>query len=207
MPYAYRYEAVRLKRLVCRNEPFWPYLSEALTLKLYNGVMYRGFNASRVIDEIALLEGATSSRQTNTKPATQFKGPHLGRFWHKHWTDSAFINKNLDIHWFGPHAEKKELLKREIEKACKTLGKDSVDDLVEDEIQGLASLVSHSVVHNGYASRRARNALTGEWLIYYIHNGQNYYLDIAVHCSRQDEPALLERLRASCEWEFPFAFS
>jgi hypothetical protein len=207
MPYVHRYEAVLVKRRVCSNESFWPYLSEALALKLYRASMYQGFNASRVIDEIALLEGATLSRHTNTKPASQFRGPHLGRFWHKHWTDTAFINQNLTVQWFGPHAQKNKILRKEIEKVCKALGKSSVDDLSIAECWELANKLSHSVVRDGYESRRSRKALTGEWLIYYNHNGQNYYLDIAVHCSRKDEPALLERLRADCEWEFPFAFS
>ncbi|MBW5416079.1 MULTISPECIES: hypothetical protein [unclassified Pseudomonas] len=169
--------------------------------------MYQGFNASRVIDEIARLEGATLSRQTNTKPASPFTGSHLGRFWHKHWTDTAFINKNLDVQWFSRDAKENKTLRNEIKKACNALGKSSLDDLSEAECWEIAGKLSHAVVRDGYESRRSRNALTGEWLIYYIHNGQNYYLDIAVHCRRKDEPALLERLRAACEWEFPFAFS
>jgi|GEM_PF-7021232 len=39
-----------------------------------------------------------------------------------------------------------------------------------------AKLIAHDVVHGNYMRRSDANQLTGEWIIYAQHEGQNYYL-------------------------------
>lgn len=70
----------------------------------------------------------------------------------------------------------------------------------------MANRISHSVVYEGIESRRKRGALTGEWLVYYIHDGLNYYLDLADHSEIKNPEKLFDRLKDGSEWEFPFAF-
>jgi len=54
---------------------------------------------------------------------------------------------------------------------------------------------------NIYAERSRKQCLTGEWIIYAQHEGQNYYLCLAQH----DEDAdAFERIKRGCVDEFPF---
>jgi hypothetical protein len=44
--------------------------------------------------------------------------------------------------------------------------------------------------------------MTGEWLVYAIHEGQNYYLCLGTHKSGDD--ALRQQIDLICVPEFPF---
>jgi hypothetical protein len=212
MPYRENYEDVLLKKQVCREHSFWPRVSSALAIRLHNYIHGRVVNTMPILDEILLLEGSQLAKRTPTKPAERFGGATLERFWHKHWTVPQFIGLNLEQQWHGPYAQKKELLKKEFEKALALL---DADASAESQRRAEAFL-SHAYVKGGYERRRSRGAMTGEWIIYYVHNGQNYYLDLGFHQELGDsrdpdrsikEVRLLARLRRICEWEFPFAFA
>ena len=212
MPYRKNYENVLLKKSVCRDQPFWLRLSTALAIRLHNYIRFRVVNTMPILDEILLLEGLPFARRTSTKAAERFKGHTLGRFWHKHWTAPQFIGLNLEQQWHGPYAQKKGLLKEAFEKALEQV---DADGSPESQRRAEACL-SHTYVLGGYERRRGRGAMTGEWIIYYVHNGQNYYLDLGFHHelgeSRDSDRAikeaqLLARLKGRCEWEFPFAFA
>lgn len=207
MPYKNNYPSVLAKKLVCRGQDFWPFISSCLAVRLNNAMKARTINIFSVLDEIALLEGAPLARKTGTKPAARFSGPHLGRFWHKHWTSAAFIEANLLQQWWGPYAEKNELAAKVVREAFETTGKPYGSDLNEAELREVISRLTSQMVSDGYRRRSEGGRLTGEWLIYYVHNGQNYYLDIAGHSEYVDDEHLLDRLRDSCAWEFPFAFA
>jgi hypothetical protein len=47
--------------------------------------------------------------------------------------------------------------------------------------------------------------MTGDWIVFAKHQGQNFYLGLATH--DDDDEALYERLRQGGEWEFPFLFT
>lgn len=207
MPYKNNYPSVLAKKLACREQAFWPYISTCLALRLNNALIARKINIFPILDEIALLEGAPLAKKTGTKPATRFSGPHLGRFWHKHWTSAAFIEENLLQQWWGPYAERNGLAAKIIREAFEATGKPYGSDLSEAELWEVVSRMSSQMVSEGYRRRSDGDRLTGEWLIYYIHNGQNYYLDIASHTEGVDDGRLLKELHSSCGWEFPFAFA
>jgi len=212
MPYLEKYEAVLLKKMVCREHAFWPRMSHSLAIRLNNYARGRVVNTMLILDEILLLEGSPFAKPTPTKKAERFHGPILNRFWHKHWTAPQFIGRNLEDQWHGPYAQKNELFKKEVEKAQALIDE---DDSPESQRMAEAAL-SHAYVKGGYDRRKGRGGLTGEWLIYYVHNGQNYYLELGFHhevghSKDPDRPAkelkLLMRLREACEGEFPFAFT
>ena len=62
----------------------------------------------------------------------------------------------------------------------------------------------HSFVMEGYERRASPNKLTGDWIVFAKHEGQNYYLDLATH-SENDE-ALYMKLHQGSAAEFPFLF-
>jgi len=86
-------------------------------------------------------------------------------------------------------------------------------------------VLAHHVVTDGYLHRTRQGAsatiremppgeprgqgLTGEWIIYGKHQGENYYLSLAKHSeAEQGQVAdLYARLHGSCQAEFPFLFS
>lgn len=76
----------------------------------------------------------------------------------------------------------------------------------EQEAWKLAGKIARTIVWEGYERLLNRSNMTGEWIIYYIHNGQNYYLDLAWHFEQEDEIRLYGRLKWACAWEFPHAF-
>lgn len=206
MPYTHDYSAILLKKRIAMARPFWPRLSQTLALRLNNAAWGRSFNTHSVMDEVAYLEDPVRARPTSTKPAQQLSGPILGRFCHKHFTDARSLGQNLINQWFGPYAEKHGVLRTEIRKVLESLGETAGADLDEKDARAAAGRLAHEVVTGGMSRLNARKAMTGEWLIYFVHNGENYYLDIALHAEQQDESALYERLREGCEWEYPFAF-
>jgi hypothetical protein len=203
MPLLHRYESLLLKKSVALSQPYSHRISEHLALKLQLLSSVRWINKFSVLDEIALLEKSPTSRPTGTKAAAKFRGAILGRFWHKHYYDSRHLAQNFHNQWFGDYALKNGLLKDKLREIFMA-GEDDTD--MEKYRLVMANRISHTVVYDGIESRRKRDALTGEWLIFYIHNGLNYYLDLADHNEIKNPENLLARLREGCEWEFPFAF-
>lgn len=203
MPLVRRYDSLLLKKRVALSQIYSSRISQCLALRLQLLSSLRRVNKFSVLDEIAFLEKTPTCRPTGTKAAEKFRGPILGRFWHKHYFDSIHLPQNFYNKWFGDYAVKHRLLNKELREIL--LG--DVDDSDMEEYRlVMANRISHAVVYGGIESRRRRGALTGEWIVYYVHNGMNYYLDLAGHEEISEPQKLLDRLKSECEWEFPFAF-
>lgn len=204
MPLLHRYESLLLKKNVCLSQPYAHRMSQCLALRLQYYSSLRTLNKSSVLDEIALLEKTSTSRPTGTKAAEKFRGPILGRFWHKHYFDAKHLPQNILNKWFGDYAVKQGLLKMKLHEVLMV---DEDDTDMEKYWEAKANHVSHALVYGGIEARRDRGALTGEWIVYYEHAGLNYYLDLADHKELDDQQKLFNRLRDECAWEFPFAFN
>jgi hypothetical protein len=50
--------------------------------------------------------------------------------------------------------------------------------------------------------------MTGDWIIFAKHEGQNFYLGLATHEEAMPQVAdqLYDKLRGGSAWEFPFLF-
>ena len=204
MPLLHRYDSLLLKKNVSLSQAYSHRMSQCLALRLHNGSLLRRLNKFSLLDEIALLERTPNSRPTGTKAAMKFRGPILGRFWHKHYFDPYYLAQNIQNQWFGDFAVRNSLLR---EKLHEILMSEEDDSDMEQYRNIMANRISHSIVYGGIESRRNRGALTGEWIIYYIHNGLNYYLDLANHSELDNQQRLYDRLKDNCAWEFPFAFN
>lgn len=178
-------------------QAYWPRISEQLAIRLHNGTVLRRLNKFSVLDEISFLEKTWSSRPTSTKNAEKFRGPILGRFWHKHYFNAGHLIRNIRNQWTEGYAAKHDLLTGKIREI---LPEGTAIDT------NLAGRLSHALVYEGMKTRMKRGALTGEWFIYYVHEGVNYYLDLANHSELSDQQRLFDRLKTACAWEFPFAF-
>lgn len=203
MPLLLRYDSLLLKKRVALGQSYSPRLSESLALRLQLLSSLRLLNKFSVLDEIALLEKTPLCRSTGTKAAEKFRGPVLGEFWHKHYHEPKHLAKNVYNKWFGEYAVRHKLLDSKLRQVLEG----DVEGSWEQCSDILAGRIAHEMVYGGMESRRQRNALTGEWLVYYVHNGLNYYLDLAGHHELDDSWALFDRLKRGCQWEFPFAFA
>lgn len=69
-------------------------------------------------------------------------------------------------------------------------------------------LLAHRFVMDGVEERSEANQLTGDWIIFAKHGGNNYYLDLATHEKGEVEkaPDLLDKLRNGSSMDFPFLF-
>ncbi|MEB0092242.1 hypothetical protein RHM65_01465 [Pseudomonas sp. CCI4.2] len=203
MPLLHRYESLLLKKSVALSQPYSHRMSQHLALKLQLLSSLKWINKFSVLDEIALLEKLPTSCPTGTKPAEKFRGPILGRFWHKHYYDSRHLAQNIHNKWFGDYTLKHGLFR---EKLHEVFMAEEDDTDMERYRLAMASRISDAVAYGGIASRRKRSALTGEWLIYYVHNELNYYLDLADHQDAKSPKKLFDRLKDECERELPFTF-
>ena len=158
----------------------------ARTMLLHN------LNPQPVIREIKAMEGQIPP--TGTKPPTQFKGPWLGGLWHKHFEDTnlASMAINLKNGWKDQGMElfKQRIADAENGTAPKFFTIDDVPAMVDDLVSGT------------YRRRKAAQKLTGEWIVYAIHEGKNYYLGLWQH-SNGDE-MLRQNIERNCLTQFPF---
>lgn len=147
-----------------------------------------GVDPDQVLDEIRHLEGMRPSRQT--KPATEFTGPHLKGLWHKHFMPAlpSVIGHNI-VNSLGKNG-----LAKIVDEAINANG--------ADDRKALISKIAHQVVIGSMEDRAAADKLTGEWIIFAKDNGQNYYLHICTHESGDENIA--NTLKSTCAKEFPF---
>ena len=190
----------RMKKDLAMGQPYWSRLSTAFALNLELIRITRDFNICSVMDEIAALERSTS-RPSSTKAPERFGGAIMGRFWHKHYSTAQHMGHNLRMHWTGPYAEKIGLFGQTLNE----IYPDREKSITPDEARGMLVRL-HQTLLEGLERRKTAARMTGEWIIYYQHEGRNYYLDIAWHSEQANEQALYDRLNESCAWEFPFAF-
>lgn len=146
-----------------------------------------------VLDELDYLEGL--SPRSRTKMEEQFRHPPLNPFWHKHFSAPRHFIRNIGIQW-GLTGKGNRPLMQMLRQVAHEHGGDH---------DRWPKVAVHKLVIEGYQSRSIRG-LTGDWIIYGKHGGQNYYLDLAEHEEGDAPQRLYEKLRAGNFAEFPFLF-
>lgn len=172
-------------------------ISKLLLTQLYIYSVGRIYNIFAITDEIKYLEGQRSVTLTGKEEA--FKGNILCGLWKKHFFDARFFTKNIANHWSG--IKGRDRLMKLIESALAEAKGDDIDRVTIGKI-------AHHSVFDVYAERTARSgkrkgSLTGEWIIFAKHGGNNYYLCIGYH--GQDESIKMQ-ISNICYEEFPFLF-
>lgn len=162
----------------------WLFVFNLLMLEQKSGV-----EPFSIIDEIKNIEGLGPSRQT--KPASEFRGPHLKGLWHKHFfaANPSLLAHNITNQLAGGKLEK---LVAEVLDPNKSpvVTKEMIDEL------------SHRVVVESLEDRAADSKLTGEWIVFAKHQGQNYYLCLTTHESGDENIA--QSIKAACLPQFTF---
>lgn len=159
----------------------WLFAMQLLLHERQNGV-----DPSLVVAELQALEGQI--RTVATKPATQFSHLPLKGLWHKHFFSAHFVPHNLVMQHSRGRLEK--LVERVLDPE-----KHSV---VTPE---LLDQLTYEIVHGALEQREADNSLTGEWIVFAKHEGQNYYLSIALHNS--GDQSIFDQIESVCFPQFP----
>ena len=162
----------------------WLFVFNLMMLERKNGIA-----PFEIIDEIKSLEGVVPPRQT--KPASEFKGTHLKGLWHKH-----FFAANLSL---LAHNISNQLAGGKLEKLVTEVFDPNKSRVVTKEMIGE---LSRRVVVESLEDRAADNKLTGEWIVFAKHQGQNYYLCLTTHQSGDENIA--QSIKAACLPQFSF---
>ncbi|UIZ94917.1 hypothetical protein GBN67_08175 [Acinetobacter johnsonii] len=142
----------------------------------------------RILGEIEILENK-ADQTSLTKPESDFKRGKIKGLWHKHYLPTGLksISKNLEMQF--------EYKNKEIKSDINKILKGHLDDM--EKSRAISSLVVTKQLSDRFKEKR----ITGEWIIYHVHNNQKYYLDIANH--EDDEDVIAKSIRDIALKEFP----
>jgi hypothetical protein len=143
---------------------------------------------AKIIAEVRSLEGY--GRETWTKEASLFEHRPLLGLWHKHYLADNGLAMNIVQGLGGPKFKR---LRSVIEKQHRP----GATHFTVDDVPRIAKAVT-----DVYFERADRRQLTGEWIIFARHEGQNYYLCLGSHTD--DDQELCDKIRQTCAGEFPF---
>lgn len=128
-----------------------------------------------------------------TPPAEQFKREPLMGLYKKHFTSARFLAKNLhnfQISKFGD-----QYFQKAFEEA-----RSHSSGYVDDAFTGY---LAHQMTFPPIEMRVRENRLTGEWVVFHQHEGNNYYLTLASH--EEADEAIHQRAVLACDFDrLPF---
>ena len=161
--------------------------SWAFVADLYLNEHLQGVDPTMVIEELKDMEAGRST--TGTKPASEFTRPPLKGLWHKHYFSAHFVPTNILNHLSGDKMMKlaEHVFDRTVSPVC-----------TEEMLRQFA----HEISHGSLEQRTSANKLTGEWIVFAKHVGQNYYLRTTTH--NHGDQALYDSIRSTSLREFPF---
>jgi len=158
--------------------------SEVLRNQLAEHMRHRTQSVFAVYEEIGQMEGSDPPRRTGTKEAEPLTRELLIGLMHKHYKVSSLTSfaQNQRNHW-GRKENKSKLT-------------EIVNEFLQD---GHSGKLAHELVLGAHTGRHCASKMTGEWIVYAVIDGVNYYLTLATH--GEDNP-VRERVQ-SCFAEFP----
>lgn len=141
------------------------------------------------MDELCHLEG--NGPGSVTKAPTPFTRKPLAGLWHKHYRQEGIrsfaINLQKALHKYGiPELESRV---RPADQAPEIMTEEILRKVIDDAVTG------------NYRRRAADRQMTGEWIVYAMDGGQNYYLCLGTH---GNDVGIFQRIRKLCVYEFPF---
>jgi hypothetical protein len=164
-----------------------------LPLTMYGATLAGKLNPDRIVHEIRALEGI--GKPSQLKAPIQNKHPPLKGLWHKHYLED------------GQHAMALNILKG-LKRFGLPLVQQRADEaaaagetryIMPEDIEAIAT----DAIHGNWMRLVDRQALTGEWIMYAQHEGQNYYLALASHDSSTHDH-VRQLIDTVCCQEFPF---
>lgn len=150
-------------------------------------VLANGADIEALLEAINNLELGVVDKM---KPPKKFQHEPLKGLWHAHYQEVGLPSMCRNI-------------KNQIKSDKKF--KSEFHKILNDQDLSLSKKIDHLAEFSSstqYKTRVANNLLTGEWIIYHIHNGKNYYLNVCSHSDSDVEIA--EEIKEVSLFEFPF---
>lgn len=168
-------------------------VSALLLLQLYAGATSGRLNPAKVIDEIISLEGA--GQASKLKPATRFeRHAALRGLWHKHYLQDGLASMVVNVER-GIRVNGIPILQKMTDEAA-AAGEERYFEAAH------AAAIADDAVRGTWERLQEQQALTGEWIIFGVHEGANYYLSLGTHTEGDD--VLRKQIETFCRQEFPF---
>ena len=159
--------------------------------------LFGGFKAGRIDPHMVAreIQALEAQERTGLRSSSQLLHPPLKGLWHKHYMQPgiASLARNVQrgLKEYGiPYLLQKV---REAEAAGEKRYF-SADD---------AAAIAKDAAAGNFLRLKADDDLTGEWIIFAIHEGQNYYLSLGTHDQSTHEH-LRDLIDAICCREFPW---
>ena len=152
----------------------------------------RTINTHQMLDEVKYLEGI--KKLSSTKKEESFKRPPLKGLMKKHFTDASFILKNLGAHFGYKHGGNKRL--DDLVHEAFSINKSGY---VDDEF---ISYLAYNCTIGAFQERASNRNISGEWIVFQVHNGKNYYLTLAAH--DEGDENIFKRVRDAYDFDFAF---
>ena len=167
--------------------------SISILLDLFFGTEFLGLNPCTVVDEIKSLEGL---RISQTREEKRFKKRPLRGLWHKHYMNGDFdsLHKNVshELEKNGIPFFEEKIREAQVTGEERFATREDVPKIIND------------VLTNNLRRRRNEGRMTGEWIVYAQHEGQNFYLCLAKQKDNDRDKNIREKLERICMREFPF---
>lgn len=170
-------------------------LNRVSTVFLAQAFLFEKFRRFCIFDltnPIKVMEGLAELNDTPIED--QFKYLPLTGLYKKHFSSPRFLPKNL-----GNYLQSKEG-KAHFDKVFKEASEINKSGYVDEEF---AAYIAHHMTIDSFSIKSASNRMTGEWIVFHKHEGQNYYLTVASHKERNE--CIYERVLLACDLDkFPF---
>lgn len=170
-------------------------ISSVLLVQLFQIERGRFISVFSVTDELQSMEGLRPKR--GTRAAEPFRGSVLKGLQKKHFTDAQFLHENMGAHFEmrnGGNARLKALVARAFDQ--------NTSGFVDDDF---CNTLAHFSTVAAIEERARTNRLTGEWIVFHRHHGENFYVTLASH--REPDEEILKRVQSACSSDrFPFSY-
>ena len=188
-------EWAAIKRAVADNAPYADRISIGLAVRL--SLSQHQPDRLDVLREINALEGLRP--ETNTNGPAPFKHAPLAPLWHTHFFRPRHVLRNIGDRWGVARGQGNRDLGSLLSQVAVECG--------DDPVRWPGELAHR--FGGGLSERAEARRLTGDWIIFGKYQGRNYYLDLALHEEGEgacNSAQLMNKLRASSQFEFPFLF-
>ncbi len=136
---------------------------------------YCSSNLTGIIQDLENVEGHPPPRRSDAFTEEPLKG-----LWKSHFFDPLFMVPNVFNHW--------EIHKKKSKKFDRLVQKVQQEESLHPSKVGWQGRLAHALVVDGLNERSQKSkGLTGEWVIYAKHQGQNYYLCVSKHTTPNSE--------------------
>lgn len=166
--------------------------SMLFAFKMFLCTTMEGIESHFILEELKALEGQPNFAPP-TKPPAQFTEKPLEGMWHKHFFSARFVPQNIATH----------MNKRKVAETVNRIMDPAKSPVVTKE---LIRELSDAVTQDALKERVSQGKLTGEWIVFAKHNGQNYYLTLASHPSDRGtgDQNIFNEIKAMAYAQFPF---